>query len=820
MIIGFELFFKRGGRNLLLIGMILLMVTVGQGAILTGQVVDASRSVPLTGAMVTIEQHKNLTAITDSAGMFLFDSLMMGSYSATLSHPLFTSQTFHDIYVTDAQPYRLDVALQPAVEQLETMVVRASSFRRAPDMAASTKIMNFDELLRSPGALNDIQRAVQNLPSVASGGDQTNEIIVRGGVPGENLFLLDNIEIPNPNHFGEQGSGGGVISLVNPLLVKNLTFCAGAPPAQYGGYASSVLDVRLRSGNDAMVIGGVDLGMSGAGAYAEGPLWQGATFMAAANRSFLDFVAQFDPTVAVPHYWGAQLKLSQKINDKQSLTVNGIFGSDDITIGNARKSLGLDDNTIVSGGSLYVSGATWENRWNDMLSTMVTVSGTGNQYDRSAYTDTVSGLLTRRDSSFVSHTGESAQRIDLSGKFLWDGTTLLTGVYGKRSAMDLYQWQKPDTLKAWHYDTAGLTITPVFDSIIMDGSGLPLVNSAALNTSLSIYQYGAYVSLITTIFERLRLVPGARFDASTANSSFSISPRLSAVYALMPSLDITAAAGLQYQNPDIADLCINSRNVDLRPKQAATVIGGIEYLYNPLAIKMVAEAYYKLYNNLAVDSMLTTPSPVDFLSNGRKFSIGAGRSFGLELFAQKNLIKTFSFSVAYALSKSQNADPRPGHSGEWYDADYDFVNSLTLTGGYKTELLQLPWYESLRKNIWFMLLTPIMPLADRLEISLKWRYLGGRPYTPLQYDYLHRRWQNSGYSAALNSERYQDYHKLDVRFERRYSFGFARLIYYIDLQNLYDRDNVWATLYANGTGAQTTLWQLPFFPSGGVILGF
>ena len=120
-------------------------------------------------------------------------------------------------------------------------------------MASSTKIISADELMRSPGSLMDVQRVVQNLPSVASGGDQTDEIVVRGSTPGENLFIMDNIEIPNPNQFAEQGTGGGVISLVNPLLVKGLTFNAGAPPAQYGDKASSVLDVKLRDGNDAMV---------------------------------------------------------------------------------------------------------------------------------------------------------------------------------------------------------------------------------------------------------------------------------------------------------------------------------------------------------------------------------------------------------------------------------------------------------------------------------------------------------------------------------------------------------------------------------------
>jgi hypothetical protein len=112
-----------------------------------------------------------------------------------------------------------------------------------------------------------------------------------------------------------------------------------------------------------------------------------------------------------------------------------------------------------------------------------------------------------------------------------------------------------------------------------------------------------------------------------------------------------------------------------------------------------------------------------------------------------------------------------------------------------------------------------MPLADRMEISTRFRYLGGRPYTRPAYLSEYRIWgiDNAG---TLNADRYEPYHRLDVRFERRYGFGFLQMIYYIDLQNIYARKNIWQYLFVDGDPRPSAIYQLPFVPAGGVIIGF
>jgi len=91
-----------------------------------------------------------------------------------------------------------------------------------------------------------------------------------------------------------------VISVVNPLMVKKLTFNSGAPPARYGGKASSVLDIDLRDGNREAILGGLDLGFSGAGLLAEGPLWGRCLLPGLLQKSYLDVVADFEPSPPSP----------------------------------------------------------------------------------------------------------------------------------------------------------------------------------------------------------------------------------------------------------------------------------------------------------------------------------------------------------------------------------------------------------------------------------------------------------------------------------------------------------------------------------------
>ena len=97
--------------------------------------------------------------------------------------------------------------------------------------------------------LGDPARMVANYAGVMTQNDSRNDIIIRGNSPSGVLWRLEGIEIPNPNHFGAQGTTGGPVSMVNNNLLTNSDFLTGAFPAEYGNAIAGAFDLNLRSGN-------------------------------------------------------------------------------------------------------------------------------------------------------------------------------------------------------------------------------------------------------------------------------------------------------------------------------------------------------------------------------------------------------------------------------------------------------------------------------------------------------------------------------------------------------------------------------------------
>ena len=130
------------------------------------------------------------------------------------------------------------------------MTVTAPAFPPPEAVRNSAFLLNPRSVLKSAGALQDVSRYVQSLPGVVIGtNDFRNDIIVRGGSPLENLFVVDNVEIPNINTFANFASAGGTVSILDAELLQDLTFLTGGFPAPYTNRTSSVLQITQREGS-------------------------------------------------------------------------------------------------------------------------------------------------------------------------------------------------------------------------------------------------------------------------------------------------------------------------------------------------------------------------------------------------------------------------------------------------------------------------------------------------------------------------------------------------------------------------------------------
>ena len=97
----------------------------------------------------------------------------------------------------------------------------------------------------------DVLKALQLLPGVKAGTEGTSGMYVRGGGPDQNLFLLDGVPIYNVNHMA------GFFSVFNPDAIKNVTLYKGNFPARFSGRLSSVVDLRMKDGNNKKLHGNV-----------------------------------------------------------------------------------------------------------------------------------------------------------------------------------------------------------------------------------------------------------------------------------------------------------------------------------------------------------------------------------------------------------------------------------------------------------------------------------------------------------------------------------------------------------------------------------
>ena len=201
------------------------------------------------------------------------------------------------------KPAELLVRLDQTEIDIEGMEVRAAYFQKNPDSPVSVQRLSYEEIRRSPGAFEDVVRAVSVIPGVAQAQPGRNDLVVRGGAPSENLFTVDNIEIPNINHFGTQGASGGPLSFINLDFVREATFSTGGFGVRYGDRMSSVLNIELREGRTDRLGGKATISATQFGLNVEGPIASGGQFVFSARRSYLDFIFKAAGFSFVPEYW-------------------------------------------------------------------------------------------------------------------------------------------------------------------------------------------------------------------------------------------------------------------------------------------------------------------------------------------------------------------------------------------------------------------------------------------------------------------------------------------------------------------------------------
>jgi hypothetical protein len=765
---------------------------------ISGIVLDSRTLQPLIGANVSVDNTAS-GASTDIEGNFSISGLSPGSYNLTISYLGYKIIKKSNVIVSPNRTTVLEIKMEEDVLQSGEIEITGSYFEKSPEAIVSTRTMDFEEIRRSPGDLVDIQRVVQALPSVTSGADQYNEIIVRGGIPGENLFLMDNIEIPNPNHFAVQGAGGGPINLLNSYMVNSIDFYAGAFSSIYGDKASSVMNITLRNGSFEKFRGEGSIGMSGAGALFEGPIGNIGSYIFSARKSYLDLIISATGLTAVPNYYNAQTKMTFNLSKNQTLLLNGVYGGDDINIeGEEEAGYGRGAENVDSKGSQWIAGLTLRSLWANNLYSITTLSAVQSNffvevYDMPGRDVFFTNTSKEREIALKSDFTYQIQKgLELSFGGIYKNVRFNYNILGDQDTLFLYNPSNPDSI---------IGIERIYPEYRID----QMVNS---------HKLGGYAQLTFDFLRSFRVTAGLRYDYFDFNRFQSFSPRAGLSYFFSSNTSLNFAYGLHYQSPSYVELAANERNNMLDNKFNEQFVVGIDHLFSE-DIRLVVEAYSKKYFDVPVKQVLTTPDPLDF-DNGTYLNLGKGYTRGVELFLQKKLVENFSAIVSYSYSVARALDVR---SNQYYNWDYDYRHMLTLIAGYRYKFSQHDWYKDLKSRWWFHLVSwfPLFP-SDEFEVSLKFRYLGGRPYTSPVYYPQYQKWLVEERSE-LNSSRYPSYNRLDLRIDKRFAFDNWSFVIFFDIVNIYNRDNIWSYQY-NDDGTVEDVLQFQTLPVVGVTVEF
>lgn len=733
-------------------------ISFAQTGKVSGRVYSATNneSLPFSKVFV-VDQQKGAVCLED--GTFVIENLNPGVYSFKATSSGYQELILNDITITNARTVELNFALEPIIREQKEVTVRAKPFLKVSESPVSLRTLNATEIERQPGAGRDVSKVLQALPGVASRATFRNDIIIRGGSPGENKFYLDGIEVPNINHFATQGSSGGPVGLLNVNFIREVDFYSGAFPANRANGLSSVISFKQKDGNPDALITNFALGSSDAALTFDGPLGKKADFIFSARRSYLQFLFAALKLPFLPTYNDSQFKLNYRINQKNKITFIGLGALDQFAL-NTKVNDKVTDSTQREYNEYILGNIPSQNQWN------YTVGVNWTHFSKHSYQNVVASrnMLKNMAVRYIDNVETEANK-------LLD--------YSSFEAENKLRFEHTYSQNGWRIN-AGFGYEYVrynnetFNRIAI--MGVPVTIDYTSNLYLSKGSLFGQVSR-SLMNERLNLSLGLRSDISNYSKSLmnpldQLSPMFSANFRLTEKWSLNGNVARFHQLPaytilgyrDANGELVNKNN-DVKYIRADHFVLGTEYLTN-FNSRFTVEGFFKKYSRYpysVVDSISLANLGTDFgvVGNEAVTSTSSGRSYGVEFLYQQKLIKGFYGIVAYTFVTSEFKDKNDAY----IPSSWDSKNIVSLTGGKR---FNKGW-----------------------EVGIRWLFSGGSPYTP--YDIatssLKQVWDVNGRGILdynqLNSQREGAYHQLNFRVDKKLFFEKFSMNFYLDIQNLY-----------------------------------
>jgi len=744
-----------------------------------GLVIDEQSGEPLPGANIILSGEKTTGTVSNTNGQFSIKA-SVGRRELIVSFIGYVTRKIPLLLNTGQEPY-LEIGLEPSVSELEEVEVKASFEKAKPineSVYTSGRSFSLDEAYRYAGTLGDPARMVRSYAGVIPARDDRNDIIIRGNSPIGLQWRLDDIEIPNPNHYGGIGLTGNTVTLLNINLLDNSDFLTGAFPSEYGNALAGVFDLRLKKPNPQRHQFRFQTGWNGFEAGAEGPINRAnrSTYSATYRYSFIDLMNKLGADFGIlPQYQDFTAKVDLPISKKLNLSLIGIWGTSFIELDD--RSLEEDEREgqsgqhIKTGSDIAIFGVNAKYRFNSKTMLKTGISFLNNE------------IKTEIDTfNYAS---------DLAAATF--GETSTESKYSFFSEVSHYS-SKKNTFKAGlRWDT--YAINYLQESVFVSGSYQTIIDSKDYLSLLRVYAEDEY-----SFTSRLKARAGLHSQFLFLNNSFALEPRLGLQYSLNKSELLSFSYGNHHQmqprnvyfvqTPTANGFELTNRNLDF--SGAHHFVLGYDYFINK-DWRIKTEAYWQNLYDIPVGQ--GESSAFSMLNVGADFFIptvdslvneGVGRNYGLEFTLEKFLSKNYYAMLNGTLFQSQHKT----RDDVWRNTGFNLNYILNAMGGYE---------------YW---INPKIALGADLRMT----YAGAKPYIPVNeqasiaqgevvYDY-----------ERAFEERYPDYFRTDVKVYYRINYKKLYVEFAVDFQNITNQQNIFNREFSPTTGEYRTFYQLGFFP--------
>ena len=741
---------------------------------------------PVSDALVFDQSNREVTTRTDKNGFLTF------WIAKTSKGIVIRSENYQDLSIKmENGKLELDspFSLEPAPEYGGYGIIRA---RKKDEISQNS--FSGDEIAHAAGTAGDAVKTLQTLPSVLPASPGSADIVVRGGLPGDNSYYYDDLLLPFIFHFG------GAQTIIPNRMIESMDFYPGAFSARYSDSLGGVIQLKSPGNVPSRTSGEFELGMIQSGIYLEGNA----------------FAKENEDKGTGTDQENNKLEASStttKLNDKDNNAVGYRMGfrrtylelykpviqklandSSFVTIPQATDYQFVFNGNHSNGTwQAYLLGASDRVSLSSNLGNSNTSSGK-NSFSFYNYTE-VSGVrynLNLSNGYGLHFTFEQRYLIfqqDVFGDEIDARSNLLgIGIILDKKVNELLTYSIGVRPK-YTYNAVGIDVVqyPSGDpTVYFDPELAPRVKSTLYTDSF----YGdAFLDVTYSPFKAVKVNPGINILKGPSANQLSVDPRAGIRVDIIENQTLKAAWGYYSQLPAIQYTIPGYGNPNLNlEKNIQYVLGHETKFFDNYSSDV--QLWYKTSDNL-------TGPAINNPNNKFENSIQS-RAKGIEVFLKKKQSDFWFGWISYGISSAEQRDPA---TGIWRYSDYDRTHSLNIVYGQK--------------------------ITSRWSAGGRLQFMTGTPYGSISGGTYN---QNTGsYAPApdgntylINKNDLRNPYYMEVDFRTEYDFLFKdwTLTSYLNILNLFNRSNVANTTFNRDYSKTVSVTGLPILPSLGIIAKF